>query len=90
MKTFVMVILAVSSLLATACSHSEPIISEETAKSIIIERYSGSNGNVKILSVSHKNNEYTVKWEIKENCESGTDILDDETGEVKRGETSIC
>jgi hypothetical protein len=83
-------ILAVSLLLNTACGQSEPIISEEKAKSIVIERNSGTNGDVKVLSISHKNNEYTVKWEIAENCESGIDVLDDETGEVKRGENTIC
>lgn len=87
---FVMGLIAVILFIVTACDNSEPFISEERAKSIVLEEHAGNKGEVKIISVSHENNEYTVKWEIAENCESGTDIVDDENGEIKRGQTSIC
>lgn len=83
-------LIAVSLFIVTACDNSEPIISEEKAKSIVLEHHTGNNGEVKIISVSHENNEYIVKWEITENCESGTDIVNDKNGEIKRGQTSIC
>lgn len=89
-KKFVVGLIAVSLFIVTACDNSEPIFSVGKAKSIVLERHTGNNGAVKIISVSHENNEYIVKWEISENCESGIDIVNDKNGEIKRGQTSIC
>ena len=77
-------------LLMTACSQTESNISEDQAKSIVVDDHKGNNGEVKIISVSHKNNEYIIKWEIKENCESGTDYVNDDNGKIHNSEGSIC
>lgn len=56
----------------------EPKISEEEAKSIVLEEYSDDFGEVTILSVSYKEIKYIIEWENKENCEEGTDYIDDQ------------
>ena len=87
---FVMGLIVVSLFIVTACNNSEPIISEEQAKSIVLDYHTGNNGEVKIISVNYENDGFIVKWEIEENCESGTDIVNDKNGEIKSGQTSIC
>lgn len=75
----------------SGCStFSKPNISEEQAKSIVLENHTKHIGKVEIKSVSHKGDKYVVKWENKENCEHGTDYIDDENGKILKGETTIC
>jgi uncharacterized membrane protein YkoI len=83
--TFVLLIFVVS-----GCLNSKPNISEEQAKSIVLKQHSGNIGKVETISVDHDNDEYKIKWNNKENCESGIDYIDDENGEIKKGEASIC
>jgi uncharacterized membrane protein YkoI len=78
-------------LVMNGCNHlSKPKISEEQAKSIVLESHTKHIGKVEIKSVSHKGNKYIVKWQNKENCENGTDYIDDENGKMLKGETTIC
>jgi hypothetical protein len=78
-------------LLMNGCNNfSTPEISEDEAKSIVLKEHTSHIGKVEIISISHKGNEYLVKWEIKENCENGTDYVHDQTGEITKGEVSIC
>lgn len=69
---------------------SMPKISEEQAKSVVLKSQAKNIGKVEIKSVSHKGNEYIVKWENKDNCENGTDYINDENGKIINAETSIC
>ncbi|MFJ6266661.1 hypothetical protein [Lysinibacillus xylanilyticus] len=78
-------------MIMSGCNHkSMPKISEEQAKSIVLKSHAKNIGKVEIKSVSHKGNEYIVKWENKDNCENGTDYINDENGKIITGETSIC
>jgi len=65
-------------------------ISEEQAKAIVLKNHTKNIGKVEIISVSHKDNEYLVMWENQENCEHGTDYVDDKNGDIKRTKTTIC
>ncbi|MGN7400094.1 hypothetical protein ACTHO0_09575 [Cytobacillus praedii] len=78
-------------LVISRCNNfSEPKISEEEAKSIVLKEHTKNIGKVEVISVRHKGNEYIVKWENKENCENGTDFIDDKDGTITKGETTIC
>ncbi|PAV29713.1 hypothetical protein CIL05_10095 [Virgibacillus profundi] len=77
-------------LILAACGNSDPEISQEQAESIVIERHSGDIGEIEIISVNHKWGKYIVEWGNEENCESGTEHIDDQSGEVIKGEVSIC
>lgn len=78
-------------LITSGCSNSsEPKLSEEEIISIVLKNHTSHIGKVKILSIAHNGNEYIVEWEIKENCEYGTDYINDQNGEIKKGETTIC
>ncbi|MGN1400986.1 MAG: hypothetical protein ACI4XL_05735 [Bacillus sp. (in: firmicutes)] len=75
----------------SGCNYfSEPKITEEEVMSIVLKEHTKHIGKVEVLSVSHKGNEYIVKWENKENCEYGTDYVDDRNGEITKGEIMIC
>ncbi|HAQ08407.1 MAG TPA: hypothetical protein DCR24_13145 [Bacillus bacterium] len=76
--------------LASGCDNATPKITEEQAKSIVIEQHTNTIGEVEIKSVTHKNNEYIIEWENKENCENGIDSVNDQDGEVEMVEASIC
>lgn len=88
------IILAISLLLIlvmSGCNNfSEPKISEEEAKSIVIKDNTKLIGKVEIISVSHEGKKYTVKWNNKENCENGTDYVNDQNGEITNGLRTIC
>jgi len=78
-------------LVMSGCNNfSKPKISEEEAKSIVLKDHTKHIGKVEIISVSHKGNDYIVKWENKENCENGTDYVYDQNGEITKGESTIC
>jgi hypothetical protein len=82
---FVLLIFIVS-----GCSSAELKISEEQAKSSVIEHHTGNIGKVEILSVDHKNNNYIVEWKNEGNCENGIDSVDGENGAIKMIKASIC
>lgn len=75
---------------ANGCEGSDPKITEEQAKSIVIEHHTNDIGKVEIVSVAHENNKYVIEWENKENCENGIDNVNDQNGEIKMVEASIC
>ncbi|MGI8386951.1 hypothetical protein [Robertmurraya sp. P23] len=76
--------------ISNGCKNINPKITEEQAKSIVIEHHTNNNGTVDIISVTHKKNEYIIVWEKEENCENGIDYIDDRDGEITRGQTTIC
>ncbi|WP_433744470.1 hypothetical protein [Falsibacillus pallidus] len=89
MKRFVLSLSLV--LIVSGCnSFSNPKVTEEEAKSIVMNDHSKHIGTVEIISVSHRGHKYIVKWENKDNCENGTDYVDDQSGKIKNGITSIC
>lgn len=75
---------------ANGCAGSNPKIMEEQAKSMIIEHHNNNIGEVEIISVTHKNKKYIIEWENKENCENGIDNVNDQNGDIKMVEASIC
>jgi uncharacterized membrane protein YkoI len=78
-------------LIMTGCyNFSRPEISEDEAKSIVLKEHTKHIGKVKVISLIHKGNKYVVQWENEENCENGTDYVHDQTGEITKGEVSIC
>jgi uncharacterized membrane protein YkoI len=89
-KTKKLVVFAILIFVVSGCLNPKPKISEDQARTIVIKQHSGNIGKVEIISVNHENGEYKIKWDNKENCESGTDYLDDENGEIKKGEASKC
>lgn len=91
MKRLFLVFSLIFIFVVIGCSNiSEPKISEDEVKSIVLKEHTGDIGNVKVISVTHKGNEYIVKWENQDNCESGTDYINDQNGKIKKGETTIC
>lgn len=78
-------------LLVSGCTkETTPKISEEEAKTIVIQEHTKQIGQVDIVSITHKGRDYTVQWENKQNCENGTDYINDHNGTIKKGVTSIC
>jgi uncharacterized protein YcfL len=75
--------------LLTGCN-SSPKITEEEAMAVVMERHSKNAGEVEIVSVSHQNGEYLVKWEIDADCQFGTDYVDDQSGKVMGGNETNC
>ncbi|WP_407268576.1 hypothetical protein [Radiobacillus sp. PE A8.2] len=90
MKKILIVVLVAVSLTLGACNQPAPKISQEQAEEIILNRHAGEIGVVKISEVSHKRGKYIIEWENEENCESGTEHVDDQNGEIIKGEVSIC
>ncbi|MFC0475563.1 hypothetical protein ACFFHF_09910 [Robertmurraya beringensis] len=92
MRKFVSVLMIVLLLLqfGIGCEQRKPEITEIQAKIKVIEKHKIKNGMVKIKSITHKNNEYIIEWENKDNCEYGIDKVDDQNGELKMVEASIC
>ncbi|MUK87887.1 hypothetical protein GMD78_05675 [Ornithinibacillus sp. L9] len=90
MNRIVVFIFVLLLLVLGGCGQSEPIISQEEAKSIVIESRSGEIGEITIISVNHKRGKYIIEWENEDNCESGTEHIDDQNGEVIKGEVTIC
>ena len=77
-------------VLAMSGCNNEAMITEEEAKSIVLEEHTNHIGKVEIISVSYKGNKYIVEWKNKENCENGTDYVNDKNGEITLGEATIC
>lgn len=85
------ILLAVTFILLTSCSSlSEPKISEEDAMEIVWKAHTKSIGEVEIISVQHDGHSYIVQWQNEANCENGIDYVSDQSGEIVKGETTIC
>lgn len=82
--------LVLGAVILTACTHPDPQITEEQVKEIIMKMHAATTDEVKIISVTHKRGKYIVEWENKENCESGTDHINDQDGSTIRGEVTFC
>lgn len=78
------------SFIVSGCNTVELKVTEEQAKSSVIEQHTKNIGKVKILSVDLKRNNYLVEWENEENCEKGIDSVDGESGAIEMIEASIC
>lgn len=74
----------------TSLTGCQEELTQEEVRSLIIENHSKGIGEVKITSIDHKRNEYIIKWKNEDNCESGIDYVHALTGEIKKGERTIC
>ncbi|WP_010098874.1 hypothetical protein [Ornithinibacillus scapharcae] len=74
-------------LFITGCENSNPKISEDDAKLTALEEHSK---DIKIISISHEDGQYIVKWEIDPHFEFGAYYIDDQSGEIVEGEESRC
>ncbi|MDN3451785.1 hypothetical protein QMA09_16465 [Planococcus sp. APC 3906] len=77
-------------VLVSGCNHADLNVSEDQAKSKVIELRSGHIGNVEILSIELKRKNYIVEWENEENCEHGVDSVDGENVEIELISAEIC
>ncbi|KIL52769.1 putative periplasmic lipoprotein [Jeotgalibacillus campisalis] len=78
-------------LILSGCnSFSDPKISEDEAKRIVIENSTITIGKVEIQSISREWNKYVIRWENKDNCESGTDYVHIQSGELTEESRAIC
>lgn len=75
-------------LILVGCSNIEESISENQAKQLVLKQHKTNIGKPSIISIEAKNNAYYVKWENKENKESGTDKVSKD-GEVKMVQAQI-
>jgi hypothetical protein len=84
--TFLILIIC---LLISSCNHA---ITEEQAISIVRLRHEQNkqHENISIISVTHSKYEYTVNWERKSNCESGTEQVSKRSGKITGSIYSIC
>lgn len=90
MKRIVLVFSILLILVASGCNNiSEPKISEEQAKGIVLKNHTKNIGDVEIISVTHKGNEYIVKWVNKGNSNNGIHYVNDKNGEITKSETTI-
>jgi hypothetical protein len=62
----------------------------EVATDSISEHHTNNIREVEIISVTYKNSNYIIEWENKENCEKGRDEVDDQNGDIKMVEATIC
>jgi hypothetical protein len=89
MKKIAIICVSMLSLILSGCNSIVSKITEEQAKSIVVEHHTKHIGEVEIVSVNTKFNKYIIEWENKENCEKGTDSVNKQ-GEIKTIESSIC
>lgn len=66
-KTAAILVLFLSFILS-GCNSIDSKISEEQAKSIVVEYHTKHIGKVETISVTTKFNKYIIEWENKENC----------------------
>lgn len=90
MKKIISAIFVLLIFIIGGCNSPELKVSEEQAKFSVIEHHTGYIGNVKILSIELKKNNYIVEWENEENCDQGIDSVDGENGDIEMIEASIC
>ncbi|MBB5181118.1 putative membrane protein YkoI [Planomicrobium koreense] len=89
MKKLVSAIFVSLIVIASGCNH-EVTVSEEQAKSSVIELRNGNIGKVEILSTELKRGNYLIEWKNEENCEHGVDSVNAETGEIEMITAAIC
>jgi hypothetical protein len=89
MKKIILIFASIFFCIVSGCQGIEFVVTEEQAKSIVVEHHTKHIGEVKILSVTTEFNKYIITWENKDNCESGTDSVN-KKGEIKNLGTSIC
>lgn len=77
-------------VLVSGCNHADLNVSEEQAKSSVVEHRTRHIGTVEILSIELKRNNYIVEWENEGNCEHGVDSVDGENGEIELISAEIC
>ena len=90
MKKIVFTMFVLLIFIVSGCNSAELKVSEEQAKSSVIEHHTGNIGKVKIRSIEIKKNNYIIEWENEENCEQGIDSVDGENGEIEMITASIC
>ena len=90
MKKFTIIIMLILIFSSGGYYFSKPKVSEEQAKNIVVKHHTRNMGKVTVTSISHRDNRYVIKWANKENCESGTDYINDKNGEIEKGQVSIC
>jgi hypothetical protein len=90
MKKIVTILFVLLIFIVSSCSRAELKISEEQAKSSVIEHHTKNIGKVEIVLVDLKNNNYIVEWKNEGNCENGIDSVDGENGTIEMIEASIC
>ena len=88
MKNSFYIFLFISLLFVVGCSNIEDSISQNEAKQLVLKQHNKNNGEPSVVSIEVKNNAYYIKWENKENKESGTDKVTKD-GEVKMVEAQI-
>lgn len=72
-------------------STKESAITEKQVISTVKKQHKEYNlAEIKILSVTHEDGEYMVRWDRESNCEGGTDYVSDKSGEITHGEQHIC
>jgi hypothetical protein len=88
LKKLLYILFFFSLLSVGGCSNIEDSISQNEAKQLVLEQHKNNIGGPSIVSIEVKNNAYYIKWENKENKESGTDKVTKD-GEVKMIEAQI-
>ncbi|WP_246943590.1 hypothetical protein [Bacillus pinisoli] len=89
MKKMNITIVFFFSILLISCNNHSPELSEEEAKQLVLEHHSKSIGTVEIVSIKAESDGYRVVWKNVENCERGTDIVN-QKGEVEMVVSEIC
>lgn len=88
-RPFFRLVLLALLLSFTGCGSST--ITEEQAVSIVKQKHEQiSKGEISIISVKRNKNDYEVKWERKNNCESGTDYVHENGRKITHDVHSIC
>ena len=88
LKKLLYILFFISLLSVVGCSNIEDSISQNEAKRLVLKQHIKSIGGPSIVSIEVKNNAYYIKWENKENKESGTDKVTKD-GEVIMVEAQI-
>lgn len=88
LKNLLYILFFILLLSMVGCSNIEDSISKNEAKQLVLKQHKTNIGTPTIVSIEVKNNAYYVKWENKENKESGTDKVTKD-GEVEMVEAQI-
>jgi hypothetical protein len=88
-NSLIVVFFLSSMVLSTGCNNSK--ITEEQAITTVKSTMDDDvHGKIKIISVTHKNGNYIVKWERKSNCDSGTVYVNDNSRKLTTGMYRVC
>ena len=77
-------------LILSACSNTDPEITESEAEAIVEQRHANSFGTVEIIWISYEGGQYVIEWKNEGNCEWGVDYVDGQSGDIEMGERTIC